>query len=1039
MITPFKTILKKLCKILIAVLLFMVSGYLICQDAENVLWFQSISSSEFSKSYNYYIFQDSEGFVWISSMTGLNRYDGARVRKYRSISGDSTSLFGENIHSSFFEDNRKNIWFSTFEAIHVYNRRSDDFDHFFIESENGKAIQENYRVFFLERDSFIWLRAGRHVYRYNFRTKEQSIVINDINSYNFKVDTSENGYVKYIYACGKLKDHGFNYYEFDNGQLKSKAPWFVSPPDSFQPTSIVNVEIENDTQLWVGTDKGLFQWTRPACHWQLISKKWDKHCNIAKWKNNKLVVLFKDIGLMIYDTQYDIFTEIERRFIKDKNIPLNDFLYLYVDDYDNLWVSHESNGLSYANFNKTKFYSVPKTPSLSGNENYSYWQFIEDENKKVWYGTNTSGVFSISPDGLVVNYDLRFLTSDSSILNNWVTSLAIDGEGIIWAGTRRGLFYYDEERDQFIAFSSSSKKLDVFNLYYKKDIGLFVLTKENGVFKVIRIRQKISLKKVFNSNTPVTSMFIDNNQNTYLCRNDSGLEVYNIINDKFHFIQPLPVMGNICNYELDASGKYLWMGSLFGLTVVDTDSLTISKFYDERNGLTDKNIFDFHFANNHSLWLSTAKGLVYFDVEKEESRFFSLADGTQSSEFYLYAGLQRKNGESWFGGSNGITVIPPYSIFDSIKTKSKLKITNIKINDENEVPLECSLTHATNVSEIKHLKLKPENNTISLEFVAIEYSDPSNNQLKYLLKGIDKEPVVLKKGESGFARYPNLPHGEYSFFLSGANSDGVWGDMEEVLKITVLPRFYERTWVQILIVLGLIGSVFLFFKRREKEIKEKESLKSRISENKMEALRSQMNPHFVFNSLQTVNGFITRQDLRGAIQYVNKFAKLMRMILENSRAGMISLEKEIELLELYMKIEAKRFSKPFKYKINVGDNLDTFETQVPSMMLQPFVENAIKHGLFHKKEGGQIIIGFHRENGHLKCYVEDNGVGREISARLNEQHGRSHVSRGLEIVKERLELIGKSHPGNYRVRIIDLHDLNQSPSGTRVEIRLPFK
>ena len=199
-----------------------------------------------------------------------------------------------------------------------------------------------------------------------------------------------------------------------------------------------------------------------------------------------------------------------------------------------------------------------------------------------------------------------------------------------------------------------------------------------------------------------------------------------------------------------------------------------------------------------------------------------------------------------------------------------------------------------------------------------------------------------------------------------------------------------------------------------------------------------MNPHFVFNSLQTVNGFIARQDLRGAMEYINQFARLMRVILENSREGQISLEREIELLELYMKIEARRFSNPFTFAITVGKEVDTYNMEIPSMLLQPFVENAIKHGLFHKKEAGHISIAFLRENGGLKCVVEDNGVGRVKSAELNAQQGRDHKSRGLEIVNERLAIISASHPGNYDVKTSDLLDRQHNPTGTRVEITLPL-
>ncbi|MEM6967063.1 MAG: ATP-binding protein [Bacteroidota bacterium] len=138
-----------------------------------------------------------------------------------------------------------------------------------------------------------------------------------------------------------------------------------------------------------------------------------------------------------------------------------------------------------------------------------------------------------------------------------------------------------------------------------------------------------------------------------------------------------------------------------------------------------------------------------------------------------------------------------------------------------------------------------------------------------------------------------------------------------------------------------------------------------------------------------------------------------------------------------MDIENRRFGVPFEYSITVGDQLNTFDTVVPTMLIQPFVENAIKHGIFHKKERGSIVISFFSENTNLKCVIEDNGIGRQKSNALNQQSGRHHQSRGLEIVNDRLDIMRKNNQGDFKFNIIDLVDLNQHPTGTRVEITLP--
>ncbi len=558
--------------------------------------------------------------------------------------------------------------------------------------------------------------------------------------------------------------------------------------------------------------------------------------------------------------------------------------------------------------------------------------------------------------------------------------------------------------------------------------GIQFLRKDNGSYRLVRATQPAA---------SFTNIYEDKKGNIYASNDDQSIDVFKLAGDTLILTAKLPFKGSAFSYYGEPEGKKLWVGSLSGLAKIDLESKTVDTIYTEKDGLPDKSIHSMLASDANTLWLGTPKGLVRFLIKEQIFQTFSLADGTQSSEFYLWAAIKRPNGELWFGGSNGITIVRPDDI-SYLETKPVVKITGIKINDLERPGLADSKTGATNITQINHLDLDYGDNTLSFEFVAIEYSDPTNNQLRYMLKGADDHWLELKKGELGFARYPKLSHGDYTLVIQAANSDGVWGDPVEVIKVKINPH-WTNTWpfkISISILVGLL--TWLIIRYRIAQIQEKADLNTRVAENKMAALRSQMSPHFVFNSLQTVNGFIAKQDLRGAMEYINQFARLMRVILENSREGQISLEREIELLELYMKIESRRFSNPFTYSINVGEEVDTYNMEIPSMLLQPFVENAIKHGLFHKKEGGHINIAFLRKNGSLKCVVEDNGVGRAKTAEINAQQGRNHTSRGLQIVNERLAIIRAANPGEYDVKITDLLDRQQNPSGTRVEITLPL-
>jgi|JI10StandDraft_1071094.scaffolds.fasta_scaffold38275_4 tetratricopeptide (TPR) repeat protein len=231
--------------------------------------------------------------------------------------------------------------------------------------------------------------------------------------------------------------------------------------------------------------------------------------------------------------------------------------------------------------------------------------------------------------------------------------------------------------------------------------------------------------------------------------------------------------------------------------------------------------------------------------------------------------------------------------------------------------------------------------------------------------------------------------------------------------------------------LVLLSGFFLFigYKRRRsaKEIQNELLLKAKISDTEMRALRLQLNPHFIFNSLNSISDYIGKNDIKTADYYLAKFAKLMRGILENSEEKEIPLADELKMLELYMQLESSRLNHKFTFEIKVEQGIDPETTLVPPLILQPFVENSIWHGLAQKDGAGKIIIEVTKENAMLNCIVEDDGIGRKNASTSN---GKSY---GMKITKDRIELLNKFKNTNASVNLIDLE------KGTRVEVKLPFE
>ena len=222
------------------------------------------------------------------------------------------------------------------------------------------------------------------------------------------------------------------------------------------------------------------------------------------------------------------------------------------------------------------------------------------------------------------------------------------------------------------------------------------------------------------------------------------------------------------------------------------------------------------------------------------------------------------------------------------------------------------------------------------------------------------------------------------------------------------------------------------------ESENKLKLERKINDAEMKALKSQMNPHFLFNAFNSIQEFIILNNRELASDYLGKFADLMRLYLDHSREKSISLENEISTTSLYLELEKIRFEDTLNYAVNVAENIDTAMVQIPPMLVQPFIENSLKHGLLHKKEDRQLKVDFYLENQTLVCAIEDNGIGREKSAMLNKNKLKKHKSFATSATQNRIELLNIGREKDITLRIIDLKDDDNLALGTRVEIKIPL-
>lgn len=215
-------------------------------------------------------------------------------------------------------------------------------------------------------------------------------------------------------------------------------------------------------------------------------------------------------------------------------------------------------------------------------------------------------------------------------------------------------------------------------------------------------------------------------------------------------------------------------------------------------------------------------------------------------------------------------------------------------------------------------------------------------------------------------------------------------------------------------------------------------LKQKASDLEMQVLRAQMNPHFIFNSLNSINRFILQNNKEQASEYLTKFSKLVRMILQNSQVSLISLESELESLSLYLDLEALRFDHRFQYKISIPKDIDVDVLKVPPLIIQPYTENAIWHGLMHKEDKGQLDIEVTQGEDHLFFKIIDNGIGRKQAEAMASKSATKHKSMGLKITKERIDILQRSNGTESPVKIIDLENADGTAAGTEVIIKMPL-
>ncbi|MCB0550271.1 MAG: histidine kinase, partial [Phaeodactylibacter sp.] len=278
--------------------------------------------------------------------------------------------------------------------------------------------------------------------------------------------------------------------------------------------------------------------------------------------------------------------------------------------------------------------------------------------------------------------------------------------------------------------------------------------------------------------------------------------------------------------------------------------------------------------------------------------------------------------------------------------------------------------------------------------------------------------------------------------LRASNAAGEWTDTNIVsLPVKIIPAFWQTWWFRLLALTALLGTGFWLYFYRQLQQSRRQALKAeyeqQLSRLELSALRAQMNPHFIFNAFNSVKWYLIKGEREKTVDYLDKFSLLIRKVLESTRHEVVPLSEELETIRLMLEIEQMRFKNKFEYCIEVDENIDTQFLRVPPLILQPYVENAIWHGLLHKAGApGRLTISLASIPGGVRCIIEDNGIGREKAKTLRSHSFRHTRSYGMQIGKERIALLSRQYFQAATLEVEDLTDETGQAAGTRVTVDL---
>jgi len=942
------------------------------------------------------ISQDADGYLWIGTLGGLSKFDGINFENFSTNEG----LLHNQINA-IYSDTKGQIWLGSRGGVSVYDGET------FVNYEFEERLSQQF-VFSITEDKTgkIW-----------FATGGGGVVYFENNQLNYieLPNGAKNNYVRDVFVD-----------EDDNKWLATRNGVSIIDVDfniidTIKDVNATQIYLDDDSSVWCSTfGKGILHLSENSqveftTEQGLVSN----HIRgFVKRKDGAIWFVSKDGVSKLKDKKIKNFTE------KD-GLTSNNIKTIMEDTQGNLFLGSDVGGL--IKFKNENFMSFTDEGMIHSNVVMSV---LEDVNRNIWVSTFENGVGVFTGDGFLS------LTKEHGLRNNTVWCSMISKDNHFWAGTDWGLSVFDGKRFKTYGVQNGLMAKKVYALAEDEENNIWIGTRE-GVSVLNRLTDSINNIDIGRN---VRDIFIEDESSIWFCSSD-GLFRYNpqtretIVFTEKDGLPSTSVM-NIIKFN----NEY-WVGTNNGLARLAQGYISTIKIPDN---YASNNINFLELGNDHNLWIGTNYGLYQLNILNKDTFYktdfirYSNLDGLKSLECNQNSSFIDSRNNLWFGTSSGLMKRALSTEKEKI-TLPRVQVKNIRLFLEKKDLTQYSEGVNEESKLPENLTLKYNKNHLTFDFVGIYHTSPNKVKYRFKLDGFDEDWQPITKAT--YVTYSNIPAGNFTFKLSATADLKNWTDPVE-FSFFITPPFWASWWFYLLCFIASIGGVWLIL-YRSKKIDERKRVtqlivdKSKMMKLEQQALNSSMNRHFIFNALNSIQYYINRQDRISANKYLSSFAKLVRKNLDSSLVHEIYLDDEIERIGLYLKLEEMRFQDKFDYKIDVDESIEPQSIKIPSMLLQPFIENSIWHGILPRDQRGTIEVIVTKQEGKLIIVIKDNGIGIDKSIANKQGKNQHHDSKGMELTKGRIKLISKISNKDCAIRgPYQIYTEKREVAGTEVSIIL---